>query len=55
MSSDIHVHTVSATCTCIVCVLTVTLSIDGALIERHDVLSERSSLVTEDVFNLGSF
>lgn len=37
-----------------VCVhaLTVCLSIDGAFIEAHDVLSESSSLVTEDVFNL---
>lgn len=33
-------------------VFTVGLSIDGALIEAHDVLSESSSLVTKDVFNL---
>lgn len=32
--------------------LTVSLSIDRALIEAHDVLSESSSFVTEDVFNL---
>ncbi len=32
--------------------LTISLSIDGALIKGHDVLSERSGLVTEDVLNL---
>lgn len=39
-------------CVCVVSALTVCLSIDGALVEGHDVLSECSSLVTEDVFNL---
>lgn len=37
---------------CVLFSVTVSLSIDGALIEAHDVLSERSSLVTKDVFNL---
>lgn len=32
--------------------LTISLSIDGALIEAHDVLGQSSSLVTEDVLNL---
>lgn len=39
-------------CVCVVSALAVSLSIDGALVEGHDVLSESSSLVTEDVFNL---
>lgn len=34
------------------CSLTICLSIDGALVEAHDVLSESPSLVTEYVFNL---
>lgn len=33
-------------------IFTISLSIDGALVEAHDILSESSSLVTEDVFNL---
>ena len=32
--------------------LTVGLSVDGALVEGHDVLGERSCLVAEDVLDL---
>lgn len=34
------------------CALTIRLSINGALVEAHDILSESSCLVAEDVFNL---
>ena len=45
-------------CVCLHCVcecvssLTVTLPIDGALVEGHDVLGERARLVREDVLDL---
>lgn len=32
--------------------LTIGLSIDGAFVEDHDVLGERSRLVTEDILDL---
>lgn len=34
---------------------TVGLSIDGALVERHDVLGEGTGLVREDIFDLAQF
>lgn len=33
-------------------ILTVVFPVDGAPVERHDVLSQSTGLVTEDVFNL---
>lgn len=40
---------------CHVVALTVSLPVDGALVEAHDVLCESSCLVTEYIFYLKSY